>query len=192
MLALREVSYLLPNPILHSSLITSMSWQSRHCIVTPIHTAAVPALAATWAHEPGDGQLSGPWLTVTLKVPWRADLKQSQGSPQLRMPGLCPTNSSRSTDLTQVRCEGAKHISTQCWEHSSSTALMSCTGLMQAVEQASPELVSSLQGLVTLSQIFFFFLNKRGWVKQVCTSSGLHSPVKVIDLKERNGPAKQV
>lgn len=159
--------------------------------MTPIHTGAVPALAAPWAHEPGDGQLSGRWLRVTLKVPWRADLKESQGSPQLRMPGLCPTNSSRSTNLTQVRCEGAKHISTRCWEHSSNTALMSCTGLRQAVAQASPELVSSLQGLVTLSQIYFF-LNKRGWVKQVCTSSELHSPVKVIDLKEGNGPAKQV
>lgn len=159
--------------------------------MTPIHTAAVPALAATGAREPGDGQLSGRWLTVTLKVPWRAHLKESQGTPQLRKPGLCPTDSSRSTNLTQMRCEGAKHISTRCWEHSSNTALTSCAGLMQAVEQASPELVSSLQGLVTLSQIFFFF-NKRGWVKQVCTSSELYSPVKVIDLKERNGPAKQV
>lgn len=41
-------------------------------------------------------------------------------------------------------------------ERSGNAALRSCTGLVQAVEQTSPELVSSLQGQVTLSQIFFF------------------------------------
>lgn len=67
-------------------------------------------------------------------------------------------------------------------EHNGKKAPVSHTGLVQAVRQTSPQLVSSLQGQVTLSQIFF---RKCGWLKQACTSSELHSPVKVIDLEVR-------
>lgn len=51
-------------------------------------------------------------------------------------------------------------------EHSGNTALRSRTSLVQAVEQTSPELVSSLQGQVTLSQIFFS-TNVGGWNKSI-------------------------
>lgn len=119
-----------------------------------------------------DSSLQSPWNHL-----WGLFWRKAVSVPHQIIPN---TNLTWMKEAWECRAHFCCHA--QGREHNGKKAPVSHTGLVQAVRQTSPQLVSSLQGQVTLSQIFF---RKCGWLKQACTSSELHSPVKVIDLEVR-------